>query len=142
MRISACKWTNVIVTGLMLAWGAAAYAQQPAPRGSVNVRSPFFNPFDVGVSRLQLDMFGSFEIGQSTASLPDSTLAAGSSSSATTSKGGDQALVAMGKVRSPKKPPKPRSPHKPPHPHDPPGPPHDPPGPPSDPPPVDPPGRR
>jgi hypothetical protein len=141
MRISACKWTNVLVTGLILAWGAAANAQQPASRSSVNVQSPFFNPFDVGVSRLQLDMFGSFEIRQSTASSLGSATAA-SSSSATASKGGNQAPLAVGAVRRPKTPPPFRSPFKPPRPHDPPGPPHDPPGPPSDRPPVDPPGQQ
>lgn len=142
MKISACKWTNVLVTGLMLAWGAAANAQQPTSRGSVNVRSPFFNPFDVGVSRLQLDMFGSFELRQPTASSLDSTLAAASSASARASRGRDQARVASGRVRRPHTPPPFRSPFKPPRPHDPPGPPHDPPGPPSDPPPVDPPGHQ
>jgi hypothetical protein len=141
MRIPVFKWTHVFVTGLMLAWGAAANAQQPAPRVSVNVQSPFFNPFDVGASRLQLDMFGSFELRQSTASSLGS-IAAASSVSARDSKGGDEARVAAGKVRKPNKPPKPRSPHKPPHPHDPPGPPFDPPGPPPDRPPVNPPGHQ
>ena len=134
MKISACKWTNVLVAGLMLAWGAAANAQQPAPRASVNVRSPFFNPFDVGVSRLQLDMFGSFELRQPTVSSLGSA-AAVSSVRAPASTGGDQALVAVGAVRKANTPPPRRSPHKPPHPHDPPGPP-------PDRPPVNPPGQR
>ena len=141
MKISACRWTSVLGTGLVLIWGVAANAQQPAPRSSVNAQPQFFNPFDVGVSRLQLNMFGSVEVRQSTASSLASTAAA-SSSSAPTSRGADQAGVAVGAVRRPKNPPPSRSPFKPPRPHDPPGPPHDPPGPPSDRPPVNPPGHR
>jgi len=163
MRISARRWTSVLVTSLMLVWGAAANAQQPASRGSVNVEPRFFNPFDVGVSSLQLNAFGSFEIGPSTAS-PLGSTAAVSSLAAPTSMSADQAGVAVGPVRRPITPPPFRSPFKPPGrpPFDPPGrppfddppgppsdrpggPPSDPPGPPSDRPggpPFDPPGRR
>jgi hypothetical protein len=140
MRILACRW-NVFVTGLMLVWGAAANAQKPASAGSANVQPRPFNPFDVGVNRLQLNVFGSFEITQSTASSPGSTRAA-SSSPAPASNGGNQGGLAVGAVRRPNNPPPSRSPFKPPRPHDPPGPPHDPPGPPSERPPVDPPGHR
>ena len=139
MRISARRWTSVLVTNLMLVWGAAANAQQPASRGSVKVEPRFFNPFDVGVSSLQLNAFGSFEIKPSTASPLGSIAAA---SAAPTSMSGNQAGVPVGPVRRPITPPPFRSPFMPGRPpFDPPGPPFDPPGPPSDRPPFDPPGR-
>jgi len=142
MRISNCGWKHVLVASLVLLWSVGANAQRPESRGSAKVEPALFNPFDVGLSRLQLNPFGSFEISPSAATSVGSS-AASSSSAAQPSTTGRPDGVPVGPVRRPITPPGHRSPFQPPGPpHDPPGPPHDPPGPPSNPPPTNPPGRR
>jgi hypothetical protein len=68
---------------------AADDSSTPATRGTVKVQPRFFNPFNVGISRLSIDPFGIFTLSEPAASAQMNPFAIGggsaeSSSSATT----------------------------------------------------------
>ena len=139
MKCNPCKWLTVFAAFVVaLVAVGVAEAQDTNTIGSVKVQPRFFNPFDVGPSRLALNPFGSFEVVQSNAASLDSPTAASSSPVLIADRG-----IPVNRVRPPFTPPPFRSPFFPPGrpPFDPPGPPFDPPGPPPNAPPFDPPGR-
>ena len=138
MRSTTLKWCSAAVAALLLTAGTVVHAQEAATRGSAKVEPRFFNPFNVGPSRVSLNPFGSFDVRPTTAS----TLASTPSAAPSPARVGDPPGFAVRAAVRPSFVPPRRSPFRPPGrpPFDPPGPPFDPPGPPPGTPPFDPPG--
>lgn len=64
MRIQRLLVTSAAVVALLGAHGAVHGQDAPVSRGTVKVQPRFFNPFDVGPSRLTLNPFGIFSFAQ------------------------------------------------------------------------------
>jgi len=112
MRIQQLLCISALVA-LFSAGGVAAFGQDaPTARGSVKVRPRFFNPFDVGTSRLTLNPFGVFSFAQPT-SLTVPAAAADTSLKAEPTPTDGSLGVSTSIVRPPFRPPV-RSPFRPP----------------------------
>jgi hypothetical protein len=62
MTVFRLQSVLVVTLAMACTWDAAALAQDQPARGTVKVRSRFFNPFEVGQSRLTINPFGVFTV--------------------------------------------------------------------------------
>jgi hypothetical protein len=111
--MTRCRTLAILAIAVLFSASAIAVEAQDAARsrGSVRVRPRFFNPFDVGASRITLNPFGIIAFAQAETSSGVSTPAPAAVSSSVEDSG--PAVGVSAGIRDPFRPPV-RSPFRPP----------------------------